>query len=92
MAALVEACTLLMRHCVLPDCDAAALLTRVAGAMLQQALERISRLRESAATSLLRLLQAQVRFHPLLVAVSTLHTGTFACALLTALQPLHPNP
>ena len=60
MTAFVDICKLLMAHRVLADDSASELFLRIVGTMLQQALERISRLRESAARSLLQLLQAQV--------------------------------
>ena len=60
MTAFVKIVTVLLAHRVLPDDAASRLLTRVAGALLKQALERIGRVRERAAASLLSLIKAQV--------------------------------
>ena len=60
MEALVQVSRLLMQQQALPDGDLRELLAIVVAAMLTQAVERISRVRQAAASCLRKLLQDQV--------------------------------
>jgi D-aminopeptidase len=61
MGALVKVVRLLMQQAALPDADMSQLLALVTAALFKQALERISRVRQTAAASLRELLEQAVR-------------------------------
>ena len=60
MAAIVDVARLLMAAQAVTAAEASELLTLMTAALLRQALERISRIRQAAAAALRSLLEAQV--------------------------------
>lgn len=90
MGALVKVARLLMQQQALPDIDLSELLAIMVAALLKQAVERISRVRQAAAGCLRELLQHWVRPRHVDTAAVCAHCARLDAARLLAFSHLLP--